>query len=397
MQDPVPDESQERQMKPSEIYALPTDYVENLFYADGEILQEIFAIDGLRSFDFEDEDQNGETELMIHRKADLSIDSNNWVGLHTVEFNKVPFALAKKLSTDHSGNDVDGYVTDEKTFEAARAWILAKMRKGLEDGMLVDPDVDLELDFDGAALANVRGNVRLIHASHTSHHAGIPIFDEAAVVREYESRIRPLEAEPGYVGGLTSAKGGAAAVDIILDAVIAEKKVRVGEWANANLWIAGFFVADGETYRVGVSKSGLMEKATNWHRDIHITRVGFSPMFDLIESFHNEGKVDLDSKAAVEYGKAFDLTEEEVNYVVGRVAQGDVRDFLTAAVDAVSDRDPAADKRDDWIVHATLLTENPKLAVYGFGQTTGIAGARSMFDSWQKIRQRHAGEAAAKL
>lgn len=370
-------------MKPTEIYALPNDYSENLFYASQEVLQEVFPIDGLRHFDFENEPRHGESELMLHRKLQHTIDQNNWVSLQVLEFNKKPFAIISHLGTDHSGNEYEVFVTDRETYEAAMEWLQSRMRKDFNESLLVSEDEDLRLDFAAAALSTVRGQVRLMDRNHVGLHTGVAIFDEEVVSEGYVSKFRPL----GHEVYLDLARVAEDAAQLIADAVISDRKVIVGEFIDQDSWLACLFQADGETYAVTVNGKDIRSKDVHWYNRINVERVGFAPMYDLVESFHETGKIDLDSEAAKGYADAFGLTSKEANMAIGAVAQG-AGDFLEAAVVVLSDRKPTPDGFDIdpiWI-HARLLAENPKLAKYGLGQMPSLKYASTMWARWQAIQ-----------
>ncbi len=382
-------------MKPSEIYALPTDHSENLYWADQEMLQDVFSIDGLKGFDF-DETSDGrettedeETDLMVRRKLHLGLDSNNWLSLHTIEFRGVPFAVVNRLATDHSGNDNDVSVTDRDTYEAARDWVLSKMNKGLDVGMLVDADQEMKLAFKGAALTSIGGQVRLLPRMHVGFHTGVAIFDKAALDAGYAKKLYPLKKDPAFAGGLSSPAAAAVAASIVADAVIADRKVIVGEFATQNCWIACFFQADGETYAATVEASGLYEKAIHWEHRVRIERVGFAPMYDLVESFHTDGRIDLGSKAATDYADAFGLTQHEANMAIGAVAKGG-GDFFEAAVALIKERQPRPEgyDMDDMWIHARLLSENNKLAFYGLGRMPSVRQAVEAWESRQSMIKR---------
>ncbi|MNU47200.1 hypothetical protein D3C71_360820 [compost metagenome] len=369
-------------VKPSEIYKLPNDdYSQNLYWADQDLLQDVFGIEGLRHFEFEEEEKDEPSDLMQHRKLYLALDSDNFLSLYVLEFRGVPFAVVNHLATEHSGNDNDVSVTDRDTYEAARDWLMNKMRKGVDAGMLVDADEELKLDFKGARIATVRGEVKLLPRSHVGFHTGVAIFDEEAVSEGYAERIRPIEKDPGFSGGLSSPKVAGIAADIIADAVIADRKVLVGEFATQNRWIACFFQADGETYAATVEASGLYDKPVHWEHRVSIERVGFAPMFDLIESFHTAGVIDLESKTATDYAEAFELTQDEANMAIGLVAQGG-GDFLEAAVAVIRERTPMPEGfgGDVMWVHARLLTEDNKRVLYGLGSMPSVAKA---IEAWE--------------
>lgn len=369
-------------MKPSEIYKLPNDdYSQNLYWADQDLLQDVFGIEGLRHFEFEEEDKDEPSDLMQHRKLYLALDSDNFLSLYVLEFRGVPFAVVNHLATEHSGNDNDVSVTDRDTYEAARDWLMNKMRKGVDAGMLVDADEELKLDFKGARIATVRGEVKLLRRSHVGFHTGVAIFDEEAVSEGYAERIRPVEKDPGFSGGLSSPKVAGIAAEIIADAVIADRKVLVGEFATQNRWVACFFQADGETYAATVEASGLYDKPVHWEHRVSIERVGFAPMFDLIESFHTDGTINLGSKTATDYAEAFGLTQEEANMAIGLVAQGG-GDFLEAAVAVIRERTPMPEDfgGDVMWVHARLLTEDNKRVLYGLGSMPSVAKA---IEAWE--------------
>jgi hypothetical protein len=376
-------------VKPSEIYALPSDYTENLYWADQEMLQDVFSIEGLRHFDFEDAQKDEESDLMVHRKLYLALDSYNFLSLYTLEFRGVPFALVNHLGTDHSGNDNDVSVTDRDTYEAARAWLLSKMNKGIDAGLLVDADQELKINFKGAAVTNIGGQVRLLPRSHVGFHTGIAIFDEKVVAAGYSEKLHPLEKDPSFAGGLSSPKAAGIAASIVADAVIADRKVMVGEFATPSRWIACLFRADGETYAATVDAPGLYEKPVHWEHRVEIERLGFAPMYDLVESFHNEGRIDLDSKAATDYAEAFGLTQDEASMAIGAVAQGG-GDFLEAAVAVIKQRQPAQDgfDMDDMWIHARLLSETPRLVRYGLGQMPSVQKAVEAWEVRQKMMKR---------
>ncbi len=376
-------------MKPIEIYALPTEYAENLYWADQEMLEDVFSIEGLRHFDFDDEQKDEPSDLMLNRKLYLAIDSNNSVGIYALEFRGVPFAVVNHLGTDHSGNDNDVSVTDRNTYETARAWLLSKMHKGIDAGLLVDADQELKLDLSGAAIANVNGHVRLMHRSHVGLHTGVAIFDEKAVFAGYEAKLRPVEKDPRYSGGISSPTAAGVAADIIADAVIADRKVLVGEFVTRDRWLACLFLADGETYAATVEATGLYDKHVHWEHRVEIERVGFAPMYDLVESFHANGTIDLESKAATDYAEAFGLTKREANMAIGAVAQGG-GDFLDAAVAVIKERQPRPegfDMEDMWI-HARLLSGAPKLVRYGLGQMPSVRHAAEAWETRQKIQRK---------
>ncbi len=376
-------------MKPSEVYALPTEYAENLYWSDQDLLQDVFAIEGLRHFDFEEEKKDALSDLMLNRKLYLALDSDNFLSLYVLEFCGVPFAVVNHLATEHSGNDNDVSVTDRDTYEAARDWLMSKMRKGIDAGLLVDADEELKLDFKGARIANVRGQVRLLPRSHVGFHTGVAIFDDKAVSEGYADKIRPVEKDPGFSGGISSPKVAGIAATIIADAVIAERKVLVGEFATQNRWIACFFQADGETYAATVEASGLYEKPVHWEHRVAIERVGFAPMYDLVESFHNEGRIDLESKAATDYAEAFGLTQDEANMAIGLVAQGG-GDFLEAAVAVIKGRPQVPEEfdTDDMWIHARLLAEDNKRVLYGLGQMPSVRKAAEAWETRLRMVER---------
>lgn len=369
-------------MKPSEIYKLPNDeYSQNLYWADQELLQDVFEIEGLKYFDFDEEDRDQPSDLMLHRKLYLALDSDNFLSLYVLEFHGVPFAVVNHLATEHSGDDNNVSVTDRDTYEAARDWLLNKMRKGIDPRMLVDADEELKLDFQGARIATVRGEVKLLPRLHVGFHTGVAIFDEKAVSEGYAAKIRPVEKDPQFSGGISSPKVAWIAAEIIADAVIADRKVMVGEFATQDRWIACFFQADGETYAATVNAKGLYEKPVHWEHRVSIERVGFAPMFDLVESFHTDGTIDLGSKAATDFAEAFGLTQEEANMAIGLVAQGG-GDFLEAAVVVIRERTPMPEDfaGDVMWVHARLLTEDNKRVLYGLGSMPSVSKA---IEAWE--------------
>jgi hypothetical protein len=383
-------------VKPSEIYALPTEYSENLYWSDQDLLQDVFAIEGLKYFEFEEENRDEPSDLMLNRKLYLALDNDTFLSLYVLEFRGVPFAVVNHLAAEHSGNDNDVSVTDRDTYEAARDWLMGKMRRGIDAGMLVDADEELKLDFKGARIANVRGEVKLLRRSHVGFHTGVAIFDEKAVSEGYAEKIHPVAKDPGFSGGLSSPKVAGIAATIISDAVIADRKVMVGEFATQNRWIACFFEADGETYAATVEASGLYEKHVHWENRVEIERVGFAPMYDLVESFHTEGRIDLESRAATDYAEAFGLTQDEVNVAIGLVAQGG-GDFLEAAVAVIKDRQPRPEEfsGDDMWIHARLLSEDNKRVLYGLGQMPSVSKAIEAWEVRQKMMKRHQEERAA--
>jgi hypothetical protein len=383
-------------VKPLEIYALPTEYAENLYWSNQELLQDVFAIEGLRHFDFADEKGDEPSDLMLNRKLYLALDSDNFLSLYVLEFRGVPFAVVNHLATEHSGNDNDVSVTDRDTYEAARDWLMSKMRKGIDAGLLVDADEELKLDFKGARIANVRGEVKLLPRSHVGFHTGVAIFDEKAVAAGYSEKLHPLEKDQAFAGGLRSPKVAGIAASIIAEAVIADRKVMVGEFATPSRWIACHFQADGETYAATVEAPGLYEKPIHWENRVEIERLGFAPMYDLVESFHNEGRIDLNSKAATDYAEAFGLTQDEANMAIGAVAQGG-GDFLEAAVAVIKQRRPAQDGFDmnDMWIHARLLSETPKLVRYGLGQMPSVQKAVEAWEVRQKMMKRQEERAAS--
>ncbi|NTF23585.1 hypothetical protein G6L37_35010 [Agrobacterium rubi] len=377
-------------MKPTEIYALTTEHAENLHWASQELLQDVFEIDGLRHFDFDDHGEpDAETDLMLHRKLSMHVDSNNWVSLHTLEFKGVPFAVVNHLGTDHSGNTNDAYVTDAATYEAARNWLLSLMNKSLDAGSLVDPGKELELDFKGAELALVRGVPRLVPHSHVGLHTGVAIFDEKLLVDRFNDEIRPLTGTDEFKKGLHSFAMADRALDIIRSAMVADRTVDVGELANQNTWLSGFFLADGETYVARVVVRPIDQRPSYWFDDVWIKRVGFAPMFDLVEEFHRNARVDVTTDAARNYAETFGLTDEETSIAIGRVAQTGW-DFLTAAVNEIRKREivpPGFDLEDEQWVHARLLTETPMVARYGLGRAPSLNYAEQMWERWQVIQR----------
>jgi hypothetical protein len=383
-------------VKPSEIYALPTEYSENLYWSDHDLLQDVFAIEGLKYFEFEEENRDEPSDLMLNRKLYLALDSDNFLSLYVLEFRGVPFAVVNHLAAEHSDNDNDVSVTDRDTYEAARDWLMSKMRRGIDAGMLVDADEELKLDFKGARIATVRGEVKLMRRSHVGFHTGVAIFDEKAVSEGYAAKIRPVEKEPEYSGGLSSPKVAGIAASIIADSVIADRKVLVGEFATQDRWIACFFQADGETYAATVDASGLYEKHVYWEHRVSIERVGFAPMFDLVESFHTEGRIDLESKAATDYAEAFGLTQDEANMAIGLVAQGG-GDFLEAAVAVIRERTPMPEDfaGDLMWVHARLLTEDNKRVLYGLGSMPSVNKAIEAWELRLRMVERHKAEREA--
>jgi hypothetical protein len=383
-------------VKPSEIYALPTEYSENLYWSDQDLLQDVFAIEGLKYFEFEEENRDEPSDLMLNRKLYLALDSDTFLSLYVLEFRGVPFAVVNHLAAEHSDNDNDVSVTDRDTYEAARDWLMSKMRRGIDAGMLVDADEELKLDFKGARIATVRGEVKLMRRSHVGFHTGVAIFDEKAVSEGYAAKIRPVEKEPEYSGGLSSPKVAGIAASIIADSVIADRKVLVGEFATQDRWIACFFQADGETYAATVDASGLYEKHVYWEHRVSIERVGFAPMFDLVESFHTEGRIDLESKAATDYAEAFGLTQDEANMAIGLVAQGG-GDFLEAAVAVIRERTPMPEDfaGDLMWVHARLLTEDNKRVLYGLGSMPSVNKAIEAWELRLRMVERHKAEREA--
>ena len=378
-------------MKPTEIYALPTEFAENIHWASQELLQDVFEIDGLRYFDFDDGGApDAETDLMVLRKLSMHVDSDNWISLHTLEFKGVPFAVVNHHATDRSSDRNDVSVTDVTTYEAARRWLLSLMEKGLDAGVVVDPNEDLKLEFDGAELAFVGGAARLVPHSHVGLHTGAAIFDDRLLVGRFNDEIRPLTGTEEFEKGLHSPAMAARALDIIGSAMIADRKVDVGEMASETRWICGFFLADNETYVALVDVSPIDRRPCYWFDDVRIKRVGFAPMYDLVEEFHTNGRVDVESQAARNYAAAFGLTEKETSIAVGRVAQTGC-DFLKAAVSEIRKREdvPAGfDLEDDVWVHARLLSETPILVRYGLGQTAGLKYAEQMWQTWQDRKQR---------
>lgn len=384
-------------MKPSEIYKLPNDdFSQNLYWADQDMLQDVFGIEGLRHFEFDEEDRDEPSDLMQHRKLYLALDSDNFLSLYVLEFRGVPFAVVNHLATEHSGNDNDVSVTDRDTYEAARDWLTIKMRKGIEAGMLVDADEELKLDFKGARIATVRGETKLLRRSHVGFHTGVAIFDEEAVSEGYAAKIRPVEKDPQFSGGISSPKVAWIAAEIIADAVIADRKVMVGEFATRDRWIACFFQADGETYAAAVEASGLYEKPIHWEHRVLIERVGFAPMFDLIESFHTNGTINLESKVVTDYAEAFGLTREEANTAIGLVAQGG-GDFLEAAVAVIRERTPMPEDfaGDVMWVHARLLTEDSKRVLYGLGTMPSVSKAIEAWELRLRMIERDKATSAA--
>lgn len=384
-------------MKPSEIYKLPNDgYSRNLYWADQNMLQDVFGIEGLRHFEFEEEDEDEPSDLMQHRKLYLALDSDNFLSLYVLEFRGVPFAVVNHLATEHSGNDNEVSVTDRDTYEAARDWLTVKMRKGIDAGMLVDADEELKLDFKGARIATVRGETKLLPRSHVGFHTGVAIYDEEAVSEGYAERIRPIEKDPGFSGGISSSKVAWLAAEIIADAVIADRKVMVGEFATRDRWVACFFQADGETYAATVNAKGLYEKPVHWVHRVSIERVGFAPLFDLVESFHTVGTIDLGSKAAIDFAEAFGLTQEEANMAIGLVAQGG-GDFLEAAVAVIRERTPMPEDfaGDVMWVHARLLTEDSKRVLYGLGTMPSVSKAIEAWEVRLRMIERDKAKSAA--
>jgi hypothetical protein len=383
-------------VKPTEIYALPSEHSENLYWASQELLQEVFDIEGLEWFDF-DVDKDADSDLMLHRKLSMDIDSNNWVSLHTLEFKGIPFAIVNHLGTDHSGNTDDAFVTDRETYEAARAWLVAMMKKDLESGKLVDPEEDLAIRFHGARLVSVRGNVRLVPPSHVGLHEQVAIFDEQAVLDGFDAKAGGIGSDPGHGGSLTSPKGMSLAAEVIGDAVIADRKVAVGEFVDKDTWLACLFLADGEAYAARIVGKDLNTSPVAWRDKVLIERVGFAPVYDLLESYHQTGKIDLKSKAATDYAEAFGMTETEVNMALGAVAQGG-GDCLEAAVAVIRERADVPegfDYKDVWGVHARLLAETPEVVRYGLGSMPSLGHAKDAWDSYQKLQQRRMELAAA--
>lgn len=382
-------------MKPSDIYALPPNFEETLYWAQSSIIEDVFNIDNLDDMEF-DEYEKDNCPLMLMRKLDLSIDSNNWVSVHSVEFDGVPFAVVNHLGTDHSGNNNDVAVTDKATYEKAKAYVLSKIVKPFQEQDVVDIDAELDWSLHGAHIAKFGDETRLVQAHHVGYHAGTPVFDAQALEEAFDKNIRNSKESTDYADGLRSAKMAKIAVEIISDAILADRKLMIGEFCNDKKWVAGFFLADGEVYVASVTAHNLSTDSFYWHRKLDIKRICSGRYYDIIASYIGSGSVDKHDPMVKDFAEAFQLSHSEVEHAVNLVTQGTGGDLLSAAVKTIKLRDevPSDYQAGNLWVHARLLAETPRLVFFGFGDTGGIDHAKEL---WASRQAREAREAATEL
>lgn len=374
-------------MTPNEIYELPAEKAANFHYIERHLLADVFAIEGFRGFDpVEHMGFNAVSDLMLMQKLSFRSKSDNHTSVSVLEFKGVPFAVVSSGSADLH----DIRVTNATTFAAARDWVIVQMNDQAFKPLIVSAEKDIGINLHGAAITRVDGKMRMLSSRHIGLHSGVAIFDEEVVRRRFRAEIAPLQDARHFDMGVLSPEIGDKAVDIILAAAIADRKVIVGERVDESLWLAGFFLADGETYAAVVGSPGL-RPGPHWSDQVEISRVGYAPMFELIEEFHAHGRVNISASAAKDYAAAFGLSDIEASMAIGYVAQTG-HDFLTAAVKELQGRHktkPSGPFDGAVWTQARLLTETPALARYGLGMTASLNHARQLHNRWLEVHERN--------
>lgn len=375
-------------MKPADIYALPTKHAYTLYSADDLIIEDLFGLSDVEDLEIE-ADERTTCPFMVLEKLYLAVDSATWTSVLAVEFEGAPFAVVTLLKTDSCGTDTDIAVTDEDAYNEALAYVLSRMPRKLEQPSVVDPEDDVELRLDGAVIATFGDETRLVHAHHIGYHTAVPVFDAEKLGKSFDSRIGVHLASGEYADGLKSETVSKIAAEIVMDAVIAERKLPIGGWATDKRWLGGFFLADGEVYAAVAASHNLHKASFWWHRELDVERICVGRYFDLIESYVTNGKVDSTDPLLDEYAAAFGLSRTEAESAVTLVAQGRGDDLLSAAVKKIRLRDevPSEFEIDTLYIHARLLALSPELVRFGFGDMAGIEYARKLWANYEKRRE----------
>lgn len=379
-------------MKPSDIYAMPPDLEETLYWVNEDIVTDVFNLDSIRELELNEYEKDN-SPLTFVRKSQLMIDSNNWVSLHSAVYEGVPFAAICHNGNDHSGNDNDVVITDKATYDLAKAYVLSKLMKPLLDEDVVDPDKDLDWNMSGAVLGNFPDGTRLARRLHVGFHTGTPVFDEEALKQAFETQLRPLAADPDYEKGLHSKKGAAAALDIIWKSTMAQDRIEIGEWSGEKAWVAGFFLGDNEVYSSRIAGYDLQQRTFHWSRNVKIDRVCSPSMWDAMKRYVDDRSIDYKDPGIIDFKESFGLTDEEVDLSMFLVTQGIGDDFLSAAVERIKDRTdvPEDFRMHSAFIHARLLSEDPSLVRFGLADMAGVRYAK---EYWEKVKDKFAKEQA---
>jgi hypothetical protein len=384
-------------MKPSEIYRLPTKYVEDWYSTSDDMIDSVFSLGGsYNGIHWDDRDE--ETPFKVHRKLDLTLTQDeSWVYIETLEFDGVPFAVVNRLSTEHSGPDHEAVVTDRATFEKARTHVIAAMHAKQDEDLFADPESEIEWDLHGAVIARFGDEVRLAHRGDVGFASEIPAFDREKMERDFNAKVRPIDL-PNIEKGLHSELGRKLAFEILEDAILRGRKTMVGEFRRDTRWFAGFYETDDVVYDIHADSYRLGKDATYWASTISIGYLCHGNFYDVLDRMAKTGEADLADPALVDLQTSFELTDQETLQVLTEVVYGTKGDLLEASVETLCAREVVPEKfagMDHSVFGvARVLAEDQEMIRFGLGGMASLKYARDYWNRYQETTAKRVAEAA---